>query len=103
MLAAFGLGHVTDGEGLVSVSNVEVLLAQLTHQIDQGFSMIRADLDEVQKDVKELHREAIPRRVSALETWRTGMAARLWTFLVGCAVASVSAWLAVITRASGKG
>ena len=42
---------------MVSVSNVEVLLAQLTHQIDQGFSRIQADLDEVQKDVKELHRE----------------------------------------------
>lgn len=85
------------------MSNVEVLLAQLTHQIDQGFSLIRADLDEVQKDVKDLHREAIPHRVKTLETWRSGMAARLWTFLVGCAVASVSAWLAVITRASGKG
>ena len=85
------------------MSNVDVLLAQLTRQIEQGFTHIQADLDEVRKDVKTLHQEAIPRRVSALETWRTGMAARLWTFLVGCGVASVSAWVAVIVRSSGKG
>jgi hypothetical protein len=88
----------------VSVSNsVEVLIAQLSHQVDQGFARLQSDLDKVQKDVKDLHREAIPLRVKALETWRSGLATWLWTFLIGCAVASVSAWIAVVTRSTGKG
>lgn len=104
MHAVFGRDRIGNREELVSVSsNVEVLIAQLSHQVDQGFARIQADLDDVQKDVKDLHMEAIPRRITALESWRSGLATRLWTFLVGCAVASVSAWLAVITRASGKG
>lgn len=79
-------------------AQIERRISELCRSMDRGFERVQEDLDEVKRDVKELHREAIPHRVRTLETWRDGLAARLWTFLVGCGVASVSAWIAAVYR-----
>lgn len=66
--------------------------------MDKGFERVYGDLTEVKRDVKAIHQEAIPHRVKSLERWREGLSGRLWTFLIGTGVASVSAWIAVIFR-----
>lgn len=71
-------------------------IADLRRFMEINFNRVQEDLDEVKKDVKGLHQEAIPYRVKTLETWREGMSTRLWTFLIGCGVASGSAWIAVV-------
>lgn len=72
----------------------------LRRSMENGFERLQEDLNEVKKDVKALDREAIPHRVRTLESWRDGMGARMWTFLIGCAVASATAWIAVVVRST---
>ena len=82
-----------------SEARLERRIAELSRAMDRGFERVYDDLTEVKRDVKSLHREAIPHRVNYLEKWRDNLSGRLWTFLIGCGVASVSAWIAVIFRA----
>lgn len=79
-------------------ARIERQIAELCRSMDRGFVRVNDDLDEVSKDVKALHREAIPHRVKVLEVWRDGLGTKLWTFLIGCGLASVSAWIAVAAR-----
>lgn len=77
---------------------LERQIEDLRQSMEKGFDRVQEDIGEVKKDVKDLHREAIPLRVRTLETWREGMGTRMWTFLIGCAVASVTAWAATFIR-----
>lgn len=80
-------------------ARLERRISELCRSMDRGFERVHQDMIEVKRDVRFLHREAIPHRVSILEKWRDNLSGRLWTFLIGCGVASVSAWIAVIFRA----
>lgn len=79
-------------------ARLERQISELRHSMDRGFGRVYDDLTEVKRDVKAIHQQAIPHRVNYLEKWRDNLGARLWTFLIGCGVASVSAWIAVIFR-----
>ena len=80
-------------------ARLERRIFELCRSMDRGFERVHQDMTEVKRDVKTLHREAIPHRVSILEKWRDNLSGRLWTFLIGCGLASMSAWIAVIFRA----
>ena len=81
-----------------SEARLERRIAELCRSMDRGFERVHDDLTEVKRDVKAIHQQAIPHRVTTLEKWRDNLSGRLWTFLIGCGVASVSAWIAVIFR-----
>lgn len=81
-----------------SEARLERRIEELSCLMDRGFERVHDDLTEVKRDVKAIHQQAIPHRVSYLEKWRDNLSGRLWTFLIGCGVASVSAWIAVIFR-----
>lgn len=77
---------------------IENRLAELCRSMNKGFEQIHQDLSEVRADVKDIHRQGVPHRVKALEEWKSATSGRLWTFLVGSAIAAVGAWVAVLIR-----
>lgn len=75
---------------------LERRIAQLCRSMDTGFERVHGDMAEVKRDVKALHKEAIPHRVKTLEEWRQGMGGRMWTFMISTGVAAVAAWISVL-------
>ena len=73
-------------------------ISELCRSMERGFERVHEDVDELRRDVKAIHLDAIPHRVRALETWKDGMSARMWTFLLGCGVALIGAWTAFLLR-----
>lgn len=73
-------------------------MTALTKAVDDGFTRVHKDLDEVKADLKQINGQSLDRRLTKLETWRDAMQSRAWAFMVGGAVAVVAAWAAVLFR-----